>query len=109
MSLDSAMARLISARHVCISCLAHKFLDTCKVQLITTASKIQNFKPTDPIMTVPKSETYRGWLGSEILLKVCEIMNDMAVLIKKSILFLDVISTLISLSHHLAKYKDPFQ
>ena len=85
-----------------------KVQNTSSVQLITTSSKIQNLK-TDSIITVPQNETYASWLGSEILLRVCEIMSELKLPIKKTFLFIDAISTLISLSHHLAKYKDPFR
>ena len=38
----------------------HRFLDTCKVQLIMTSSKIQNVKMAESIMMVPQNETFGG-------------------------------------------------
>ena len=85
----------------------HKFEDTSTVQLVTTSSKIQNLR-SDSLVMVPHNETYASWLASEILFKVCEIMAELKLPIKRTFLFIDAISTLISLSHHSVKYKDPF-
>ena len=48
------------------------------------------------------------WLGSELLHKVCEIMSELSLPIMKAFLFVNAISTLISLSHHSVQYKNPF-
>ena len=76
---------------------------------ITTASKIQTFKLDDPMSTVPQNETYMALQASTIMLKVLEIMQKMKLPITKAILFIDAISTLISLGNHPAKYKTPFR
>ena len=86
---------------------ADRHSDICKTQLITTSSKIQTFKENDHISTVPQNETYAGWIGSIISFKILEIMQKMDLPVKRAILFIDAISTLISLGNHPAKYKNP--
>ena len=78
----------------------------CKVQLLTTATKITNHKvPTN--VTVPQHETIRFQMGAEMLLNITSVITELAIPITKCILFCDAISIIISHNNHPANYIHP--
>ena len=50
---------------------------------------------------------YAAYLGSELMLKVLEIMQKMGLTVKRIFLYIDTISTLIGISNHPGKYSSP--
>ena len=92
---------------VCIYLIsASKANFDCKVQLLSTATKITNHKvPTN--VTVPWHETIGFQMGAEMLLNIMSLMTELAIPITKCILFCDAISTIISHNNHPANYIHP--
>ena len=86
----------------------HKQLDNVKVQLVNTWSKLQ-VEANDEDLTVPRNESYAAFQASEIMLKVMDIMQTFHIPVKRAILFIDAISTLISLRQHPVKFKCPLR
>ena len=85
---------------------ASKTNSDCKVQLITTATKISNNKIATDV-TGPCHETIGFLIGTELLLNIMSIMLELAIPISKCILFCDAISTIISHNNHPANYTNP--
>ena len=96
---SSALVYIVSAQRVGMK---------CKVQLITTASKLQTGLDTD-MLTVPRNECYAAWQGSELMWKVVHLMEDLKIPVSRCILFIDAISTLLSLERHPVKFPLPLR
>ena len=88
---------------------AHQYTAKSKVQLLMTTSKIQTYKLSDPILSVPQHKTYGVFQCSILLLKIAQIMQSLDLKVKAGLLFCDTISTLISIGQHPGNYKSPFR
>ena len=88
---------------------AHWHTTKSKVQLLITASKIQTYRDSDPIITVPKNESYAVFQCSSLLLKVAQIMQSLGLTVKTGLLFCDAISMLISIGQHPGNFKTPYR
>ena len=107
----SDASELFSASCLYLIC-ASKDSNISKTQLITSCSKLQAPKEQvseneDHIASVPKNETYAAYLASTLMLKFVEIMQKQDIPIKQIFLFIDAISTIIGLSNHPGRYKNP--